>query len=177
MSKFKRIWNVFTGLFIILVSVMMLAIPDLGYVLALIILGLVLLISGIKQLIYFFSMGIHMVGGKIILYRALLIIDMGIFTLTINGIGQRYIMLYFVMYYFLAGVVSAFRVLESRRLESGTWKMNLVSGIYDFMIVLLCLINNNSESMMLKVLCMALIVSALTRISRSFRKSAIVYIQ
>lgn len=177
MNRFARIRSVLTGLLIISVSIIMFMIPDVGYVLATIILGSVLLLDGIKQFIYFFSMGIHMVGGKMILYRALITMDAGLFTISIRGIGQRYIMVYFIMYYFFAGMISIFRALEARRLEAGAWKMNLISGLFEMVMAIICLINNNSEKVMLDMLCFALIVSALTRIVMAFRKSAIIYIQ
>ena len=55
--------------------------------------------------------------------------------------------------------------------------MNLISGLFEMVMAIICLINNNSEKVMLDMLCFALIVSALTRIAMAFRKSAIIYIQ
>lgn len=155
----------------------MFAIPDVGYLVATWILGFVLLFSGLKTLIYFFSMGIHMVGGRTILYRALITLDVGIFTLTIQGTGQRYILCYFMLYYLFAGIVAVFRALESRRLEAGSWKLNFASGVFDMAVVLVCLVHNNSESIMLDILCFALIMSGITRIGKALRRNAIVYIQ
>lgn len=176
MNRFTRICHVLTGIFTILISMMMLMVPDLGYVLATCILGMVLIISGIRQLIYFFSMGIHMVGGKIILYRALITLDIGSFTISIHGTGQRYVLFYLTVYYLFAGVISIFRAVESRKLEAGSWKMKLMGGLFHMMIAAVCLVNNNSESVMLDVLCFALVISAVTRIMMAFKKSAIIYI-
>ena len=164
MNRFTRIWRVLTGVFTIIISILMFENPDMGYILATIILGSVLFFRGLKQLIYFFSMGIHMVGGKMILYRALITMDVGFFTITIHGIGQRYIMFYFTMYYIYAGIVSIFKAFESRRFEAGTWKMSFISGIYDVSIAMICLFNNNSEKIKLDILCLTLIKSAFTRI-------------
>lgn len=177
MNKITRILNILAGLAIIFISLFMFAFPDFGYIFATIILGCVLLLDGMKQLIYFFSMGIHMVGGKIILYRALITLDVGFFTVSIHGTGQRYIMFYFVMYYFFIGIVSIFRALEARRLEAGAWKMKLVQGLFDIMVTIICLFNNNSAGTMLDILCIALIISAVTRIGMALRKNAIIYIQ
>lgn len=176
MNRFTRIWKILTGIFIILMSIMMLAIPDLGYVLATIILGFILLFNGLKQFLYFLSMGIHMVGGRLIFYKALIMLDLGLFTLSIHGIGQRYVMLYLVLYYGFAGIVSIFRALEARKYEAGAWKLNLASGIYDVTLTVVCLSHMNSEVLMLDVLCFSLIVSALTRIVIALQKSAIIYI-
>lgn len=176
MNKFTRIKNILAGVCILIISMIMLVIPDLGSAFALLILGWILVLDGIKQLIYFFSMGIHMVGGKMILYRALITLDLGCFTLSINGIGQRYIMFYFIIYYLFAGIVFLFRSVESKKLEAGSWKLNFLHGLFDIVIAIICLFHNNSAHTMLDILCFALIVSALTRIGTALRKSAIVYI-
>lgn len=176
MNKLTRFRYFMTGLFIMTISILMLIFPDLGYVLALLILGFYQLIKGFQQLIYFFSMGIHMVGGKIILYRALITIDLGIFTLSIHGIGQRYIMIYFIFYFIFAGIILIFRAVEARKLESGAFRVKLVRGGIDIAVALVCLCNNNSEDVMLSILCFGLIYVAMTYIYTSFRKSAIIYI-
>lgn len=176
MNKLTRFRYFMTGLFIMTISILMLIFPDFGYALALLILGFYQLIKGFQQLIYFFSMGIHMVGGKIILYRALITIDLGIFTLSIHGIGQRYIMIYFIFYFIFAGIILIFRAVEARKLESGAFRVKLVRGGIDIAVALVCLCNNNSEDVMLSILCFGLIYVAMTYIYTSFRKSAIIYI-
>lgn len=177
MNRAKRILNVLGSLCIIGISMIMLAVPDMGYALATVILGVVLMLNGLKNLIYYITMGIHMVGGRIILYRALITLDLGLFTFTIQGSGQRYIMFYFIIYYIFDGIVSIFRAQEARKYEASSWKLNFLSGIYDIALSIICLINNNSERVMLEILCLGLVISAITRIVMAFRKSAIIYIQ
>ena len=177
MSRLNRIYSVLTGVSMILISIVMLAFPDLGYQLATWILGIALMMNGFKQLFYFLNMGIHMVGGRIILYRALITLDIGFFTLSIQGTGQRYILTYFAIYYLFAGIISIFRASESRRLEADFWKFKLIRGGFDLTIAVICLIHNNSANVMLEILCFALIVSASARIMMAFKKSSIIYIQ
>lgn len=177
MSKVNRVKNIAAGIAIMIMSIFMLVFPDTGYYLATIILGVFLLAGGIKQLLYFLSMGIHMVGGKMILYRALITLDLSFFVLSIRGIGQRYMMVYFILYYLFVGVITIFSAFESRRLEAPFWKWKLMTGILKVTIAILCIVNNNSEDMMLYVMCFGLIVSAMTRIAMAFKKTAIIYIQ
>ena len=177
MSKFNRIKNIVIGIVIIIVSIFMFIFPGIGYYMATVILGVVLLIDGIKQLVYFFSMGIHMVGGKMILYRALITMDLSFFILSIKGIGQRYMMAYFVIYYFFAGIITIFRAYESRKVEAAFWKWKMITGIIKVAISIMCIINNNSEDIMLYLMCFGLIVSAITRIGKALKKTAIIYIQ
>lgn len=176
MNKLTRFRHLIAGLFIMTISILMLIFPDFGHVIALLILGLYQLIKGFQQLIYFFSMGIHMVGGKFILYRALITIDLGVFTLSIHGIGQRYIMMYFIFYFIFIGIISIFRALEARKLESGAFRVKLVSGGIKIAVAIVCLFNNNSEDVMLSILCFGLFYIAITYIYTAFRKSAIIYI-
>lgn len=177
MSKVNRIKNIVIGIVIIMVSISMLVFPDTGYYMATFILGVALLINGIKQFAYFLSMGIHMVGGKIILYRALITLDLSFFILSIKGIGQRYMMAYFVIYYFFAGIITIFRAYESRKAEAAFWKWKLITGIIKVTISIMCIVNNNSEDIMLYLMCFGLIVSAITRIGKALKKTAIIYIQ
>lgn len=177
MSKFDRIRNIIIGIAVIVISVYMFAVPSTGYNMATLILGVVLLINGIKQFIYFFSMGIHMIGGKMILYRALITMDLSFFILSIRGIGQRYMMVYFIIYYLFAGIIIIFRAYESRKAEAGFWKWKLMNGIVKVAVAIMCIIYNNSEDVMLYLLCFGLIISAVARIGVALKKTAIIYIQ
>ena len=177
MSKFDRIKNIIIGIAVIVISVYMFAVPSTGYNMATLILGVVLLINGIKQFIYFFSMGIHMIGGKMILYRALITMDLSFFILSIRGIGQRYMMVYFIIYYLFAGIIIIFIAYESRKAEAGFWKWKLMLGIVKVTVAIMCIIYNNSEDVMLYLLCFGLIISAVMRIGMALKKTAIIYIQ
>lgn len=59
--------------------------------------------------------------------------------------------------------------MEPRRFETGAWKLNFLQGIFEVVLAFVCLLNNNSEVVMLDILCLGLVVTA-------FQKSAIVYI-
>ena len=177
MTKINRLKNIAAGIAIMMISIFMLTFPDTGYYLVAIILGAVLLVNGIKQLLYFLSMGIHMVGGKMILYRALITLDLSFFILSIRGIGQRYMMVYFIVYYLFVGTITIFSAFESRKLEAAFWKWKLMNGILKVTIAMICIVNNNSEDMMLYVMCFGLIMSAMTRIAMALKRTAIIYIQ
>ena len=177
MNNLNRIKNIIIGIAIIMVSISMLVFPGIGYYMATLILGVALLINGIKQFVYFFSMGIHMIGGKMILYRALITLDLSFFILSIKGIGQRYMMAYFVIYYFFAGIITIFRAYESRKAEAVFWKWKLITGIIKVTVSIMCIVNNNSEDIMLYLMCFGLVVSAIARIGMALKKTAIIYIQ
>ena len=118
-----------------------------------------------------------MIGGKTILYRALITMDLSFFILSIRGIGQRYMMVYFVIYYLFSGIIIIFRAHESRKAEAGFWKWTLVNGIIKVAVAIMCIICNNSPDVMLYLMCFGLMISAVTRIGMALKKTAIIYIQ
>ena len=94
-----------------------------------------------------------------------------------GSVSRYYVLFCYVLYYLFAGMISIFMALESRRIEAGAWKINLMSVLFDIIITIICLINNNSERVMLDVFCFALSVSGFTHMGKSFRKSAMTHIQ
>ena len=85
-------------------------------------------------------------------------------------------MVYFIIYYFFAGMIIMFRAYESRKAAAGFWKWKLVNGIIKVTVAILCIIYNNSEDVMLYLMCLGLIISAVTRIGMALKKTAIIYI-
>ena len=86
-------------------------------------------------------------------------------------------MVYFIIYYFFAGIITIFRAYESRKAEAGFWKWKLMNGIIKMTVEIMCIIYNNSEDVMLYLMCFGLIISAVTRIGMALKKTAIIYIQ
>ncbi len=52
-----------------------------------------------------------------------------------------------------------------------------MNGILKVTIAMICVVNNNSEDMMLYVMCFGLMISAMTKIAMALKKTAIIYIQ
>ena len=70
MTVFQRIRGVFVGVLMLVFAVILIVNPsDDIYMLLIIILALGLAISGIKDIIFYFTMARHMVGGKMILVQ------------------------------------------------------------------------------------------------------------
>ena len=119
----------------------------------------------------------HMVGGRIMLYLAVVVLDLGMFTMMLTNIPKIYIVLYLVVVYAFAGVVSILRALEAKRYQAPMWKLSLISGIINVVIAILCIIFMRSTNMIVYLYCVGLIYSAIVRIVTAFRETAIVYIQ
>ena len=177
MSGGQRIKNILIGIAIILGALILIAFPEDGIIITAFFLSLSLIVYGIKTLIYYVTMARHMVGGRIMLYLAVIVLDLGMFTMMLTNIPKIYIVLYLVVVYAFAGVVSILRALEAKRYQAPMWKLSLISGIINVVIAILCIIFMRSTNMIVYLYCAGLIYSAIVRIVTAFRETAIVYIQ
>ena len=177
MSSGQRIKNILIGVLIILGAVILIAFPEEGLIITATILSFSLFIYGIKNMIYYFTMARHMVGGRIILYLGIIILDFGMFTIMMTNIPKIYIVLYLLVIYAFAGVIDILRALEAKKYQASTWKLSLISGIINIVVAILCVVFIGSTRMIVYFYCAGLIYSAIVRIITSFRKTAIVYIQ
>jgi hypothetical protein len=176
MSSGQRIKNILIGVLMILGSLTLIAFPEKGLVVVSALLSLSLFIYGIKTLIYYLTMARHMVGGKIMLYLAVVILDFGMFTMMMTDIPRIYVVLYLLAVYAFSGVVDILRALEAKKYQAPAWRLSLISGILNVAVAILCVAFIGSASMIVYLYCAGLIFSAVVRIVTAFRKTAIVYI-
>ena len=177
MSGGQRIKNVLIGILIILGAVILIAFPEEGIIITASILSLSLFIYGIKTLIYYITMTRHMVGGRIMLYLAVVVLDLGMFTMMLTNIPKMYIALYLVVVYAFSGAIDILRALEAKKYQAPSWRFSLISGIISVVIAILCIVFIGSTNMIVYLYSAGLIYSAIARIVTAFRKTAIVYIQ
>ena len=177
MSGGQRIKNVLIGILIILGAVILIAFPEDGLIIASSILSLSLFFYGIKTLIYYITIARHMVGGRIMLYLAVVVLDLGMFTMMLTNIPKMYIALYLVVVYAFSGAIDILRALEAKKYQAPSWRLSLTSGIISVVIAILCIVFIGSTNMIVYLYSAGLIYSAIVRIITAFRKTAIVYIQ
>ncbi len=177
MSGGQRIKNVLIGILIILGAVILIAFPEEGIIITASILSLSLFVYGIKTLIYYITMTRHMVGGRIMLYLAVVVLDLGMFTMMLTNIPKMYIALYLVVVYAFSGAIDILRALEAKKYQAPSWRFSLISGIISVVIAILCIVFIGSTNMIVYLYSAGLIYSAIARIVTAFRKTAIVYIQ
>ena len=176
MSMGQRIINILIGVLIIAGAVIMIAFPEEGLIITAAILSISLFIYGIKTLIYYFTMSRHMVGGRIMLYLGVVVLDLGMLTMMMTNIPRIYIVLYLLAVYAFAGVIDILRALEAKSYQAPSWRFSLISGIVNVVIAILCVAFISSASMIVNIYCAGLIYSAIVRIITAFRKTEIVYI-
>lgn len=177
MSGGQRIKNVLIGILTIMGAVILIAFPEEGIIITASILSLSLFVYGIKTLIYYITMTRHMVGGRIMLYLAVVVLDLGMFTMMLTNIPKMYIALYLVVVYAFSGAIDIMRALEARKYQAPSWRFSLISGIINVVIAILCIVFIGSTNMIVYLYSAGLIYSAIVRIITAFRKTAIVYIQ
>lgn len=177
MSGGQRIKNVLIGILTILGAVILIVFPEEGILITASILSISLFVYGIKTLINYITLTRHMVGGRIMLYLAVVVLDLGMFTLMLTNIPKMYIALYLVVAYAFSGAIDILRALEAKKYQAPSWRFSLISGIINVVIAILCIVFIGSTNMIVYLYSAGLIYSAIVRIITAFRKTAIVYIQ
>ena len=175
MRKITRIKNLLIALIMIAFAVLLLAFPEVGPLLIVILLGAGLIIEGIRSLIYYFTMAKNMVGGKKVLFRSIFILDIGAFLLTGCGASNQLIFLYLLGMLAASGGIDIIRALELKK-EGARWKHRLISGLLAFVLLIAALIFMSDPQVVVYIFCIQLIYTAITRLVSVFRKTAVIYI-
>ena len=181
MTLFQKIQNCLIGALLIFAAVILFLAPSEAIIYIPIVIGLTLLVYGSRFLVLYLRMAKHMVGGKSILYKGIIIMDAAIFTTTIAGMNNKIIVLIYLLgIYAFAGVVALLRSLEVKQTGADGWKTKLAEAIGDLLFVVALIIIGfvlGREDIFVYGYCASLIYSGLMKIIGAFKKTAIVYIQ
>lgn len=177
MTKAGRIQNTLIGLFTVLAGGLIIAIGADAYAFIIRVLGIVLAIDGIRRLVFFAKMARHMVGGRSILYRGVIMLDIGIFTVSLSHVPTIILVMYLAGIHGFAGIIDILRSAESRRLQAPRWKLEMGTGIGNVIIALLCLVFLKEIEVAILIYGAGLIYTGVIRMIQSFRRTAIIYIQ
>lgn len=177
MTKARRVWKIFIGLFLVAFGLSMMVDPDSVYWVIVLILGASLIIEGIRSFVYYISMAKHMVGGRSALYRAVIVFDLGIFTLSLTSVPLIFVVLYLAGIHGFNGIIDILRAIEAKRLQASSWKMNLIHGIINAILAGLCLAFIGTVEVAVEIYAVGLVYSGIISIIQAFRKTAVVYIQ
>ena len=177
MSKLQRVGNVLSGIITIFCAILLVSYPEYGYPLIFLLLCISLIAYGVRSVIYYFTMARFMVGGKAMLYKGVVVLDLGLFTLSLSSVPQIYIILYLAAVHLFTGGVDILSAIDSKRSGSPAWKLKLAGGILSVLIALTCILFGRNQTLAVYIYCSGLIYSAIFKIISAFRKTAIVYIQ
>ena len=175
MSTSKKIRSVISGIFMLVFCFIMIKFPEEGSIIVIPILGLSLLLYGLKMLIYYFTMAIHMVDGKMVLYESLIIIDLGAFTAFMATVPPIYGIIYLVGFVVVTGVLDMLEAREAKKM-GGHWRISFYFAALEILAVIPMLIFIDSHKSLVYIYCFVLLHSALGKIISAFRKTDVVYI-
>lgn len=178
MSKAQRLKSFCEGILILLVAALLFTAPEdeAGYLLVTLILSVSLILAGVRMLIYYFSMARHMVGGKAVLFRGVILFDLGMFTHSLANVPRIYLMLYLLIIHLFAGLIDVLRAFEAKK-QGGAWRGTLAVGIANVLVGAACVAFARSVQSLVWIYSGGLIYTACIRIVSAFRRDAIVYIQ
>ncbi len=161
----------------IAVALLLILFPsDEAYMAIVAILSLGLAIAGIKDIIFYFSMARHMIGGKMILIQGVIILDFALITGSLANVPKIYILLYLIGIHAFSGVVEVLRAMESKKAVEGPWRMKFFHGLVNFALAIACLIFIRNSNTALMIYSLGLIYSAIVRIFSAFQRTAFILI-
>ena len=177
MTKFKRFREIVKGLITITAAVLMASEPQLGYLMITILLSVYLMLQGLKNIFYYFTMAMHMVDGKTLLYRGVILLDFGLLTFTLTDVPHYYILIYLIIVHAFSGFVEILRAYEARKQGMKLLKFKLVHGLIDLTLAILCIICIGDMETAVIIYCVGLAYSSVVRIVSALRRTKFVYIQ
>ena len=175
MTKTRRIVNIVAGLFMILVAFLLAVDANQTYPTVIFILGITTLISSIQSMVYYISMARHMVGGRTILYRSIIMLDLSLFTLSLTDVPLYCIVLYLAGIHIFAAFVDIMRSIESMRLRAPSWRLSFISGLVNLILGVLCIVFIENVTVAVGIYSLGLAYSGMTRIIQAFRKNKTLY--
>ena len=177
MTVFQRIKEILFAFLMLAVAAVLIADPtDKKYAFVILLLAAGLALRAIRDICFYFGMARHMVGGKMILFQGVVLLDFALFTASLTDIPRIFILLYLVAIHLFSGIIEILRALEARRTVGGPWKLKCSHGIVNFALAISCFVFIRQASTVLIIYSIGLIYSALIRIISALRKTAFIVI-
>lgn len=171
----KRILHILIALGLVLVGVLLISLEEDGPEVIALILGIAMLIYGIRCVAAYFTKFRYMVGGKSQLYIGILSLDLGLLIGSSFNQSAFLILLILLGIRLLTGVIDLMRALESRK-NGAPWVMKLLSAIVSLVTVILGVIYFRNPQTAFTIFCIGLFFSAVEHLITAFRKSNVVII-
>lgn len=180
MGKFRRVLNVLAGIGMLLMGVIIIVTEteqSLKIVLLLIQFGMT--IRGLNAVFYYLNMARFMVGGKNVLYRGMIYLDLGVLAGSLFDHAITYTVVYIALLQAFSGLISVLRANESRKI-GGHWRLKMLYGATGILLAAAVVISGavyKSPLITTYIYGAGLVYSAILRVINAFRRTEIVYIQ
>lgn len=180
MSYFQRIKNIISGGVMLLLAAILALLPEWGILIVALVLQVSLFVYGFRLLFYYFTMARHMVSGKKSLYRAIILLDIALFTGSLITTGRVVTVMYLLAVLIFSGFISILRAVEAKHVGTPLWRFKLIGGMIKVLLAVgLGVAGFAFRSTLIPVYgyCVFLAYTAAERIITAFRQTEIVYIQ
>ena len=180
MTKKRRVLNFLTGTIMIAAAVALAVFVEYGIGIVLFILTVGFFVAGAKGLGYYFTMARNMVGGRSELYRAILMLDLGVFTYIVANHGVQIGILYVAILQLVTGVIEVLNATDSRKVGSTHWKITMAHGVISILFAIAIVYSGTimkSPVLAVYVYAAGLAYSGIAKMASAFQKTAIVYVQ
>lgn len=180
MTKSKRIIDVLFGIVMFLAGIaFFFSSVEGGVIVMLVLLQLGMTIRGFRTLHYYLTMARYMVGGKNVLYRSFILLDLGTLAGALIGHRMIYAVIYLAVLHTFTGVISVFRANEARS-YGAHWRFKMAYGVTNVLLAAAVIIGTvvfRQPRVTIYIYGAGLMYSAVLRIISAFKPTKIVYIQ
>lgn len=191
MTKWQRVRSILAAVGMILLGMSLLYLNELdltqygitefssgeiAYYIILFIMILVLMFHGVRLIYFYLTMARFMTGGRSMLYRGILFIELGIVTGSLHSVPTEYIMAYFSAVMLFAGAIDVFGAYDAFKIK-GRWVMKLIQGLVTIAFGIYSFMHLNEPKVVVVVFCINLFYSAIMRIISAFTPTTIITIQ
>ncbi len=177
MTTIQKAGSILWGLGSIAIAIIMLLLKRDAYVIVLLMVTLGFLTSGVSFLIYYFTMSRYMVGGKITLYKGIILMDFAMLTLSLTDVPKRYVLFYLAVIHAFSGMVEMLRAREAGSYKAKSWRLKFMHGLVNIALAVSCIIFIKKTNTAVIIYSIGLVYSGIVRILTSFRKTSFIYIQ
>jgi len=176
-TNLQRFGSLILGLLMVACGFVLLLEPQGGVIVVAAILAAALLLYGVGKLVYYIRMARHMAGGLMVLFIAVIALDVGVlaFAMVIEN-PLVAIASYLSTYNTIVGFITIARGIESKMFGS-PWISNIVLGLVSLALASLCTTYINSGETIIWVFCIGLFYDACVRMVSAFKPTEIIYIQ
>ena len=172
MNILQRVLSIVIAILLAVAGVILIMAEQVGIYIVAVMLCAVLVMIGIRSLVYYFSMARHKVGGRTLLYTSVIILDMGIFMLYLADAPVVYVVLYLFGTHAFSGLVNILRALEARKYNAAHWRLKLAYGIVNIAVGIACVVFVTYIEISVIIFALGLFYSAVIRVINAFRKTS-----
>lgn len=177
MTKLQKLKNASFGIIMIITAIVMAIYPRDAYEYVIAFMAAGFFISSVATLFYYFTMARYMVGGKLILYRGVVLFDLALFTGTLADVPRIYVLIYLAVIHLFSGLVEILRSNEARGNGGKSWRLKLFHGLVDVVIAIGCIAFARKTNTAVYMYCFGILYSGIIRVIQAFRKTTFVYIR